>query len=106
MCRCAGSIFIDAALVNLDDYAVGNLHLNDARCKVDFLYGAINTTAGEHLCAFLQGVLEVLDFFAALVLRTNHKEIEDDEHQQNHYQWIAENHAQRIGLWCCLGSKE
>ena len=76
----------------------------------------INPNTEEQIVQAISGVLAYslvendekikFDYSNSNSFQYSHEEIEDDEHQQNHYQWIAENHAQRIGLWCCLGSKE
>ena len=96
--RCAGGVFEDIALVHLDDYAVGNLHLDDARCQVNLLDGAVDAAAGDDLCTLGQRVLEILNLLLAFLLGANHEEIHDGEDGYHHQD---ETHAAALcGLGC------
>ena len=82
----ASHVLVDVALVNLDDDAVGNLHLDDAGGQVNLLDGAVDAAARDNGCAFLQRVLEILYLLLALLLGPNHKEVHDGEDGYHHNQ--------------------
>ncbi len=47
--RSARRVLKDVGFVNLDDYAVCNLYLDDACCQVNLLDGAIDAAASDDL---------------------------------------------------------
>ena len=74
--------------IDTDADAVCDFNHEDVVHIINVLNGAIETACGHDLLSALNGIAEVLDFLLFLLLRTNHEEVHDGEHNNKH-----DNHA-------------